>query len=210
MKKLLAFDLDGTLVDSRHDIAASANAALEAVGLPRRPADEIVRFVGGGARNLVARSVEPHIEKLEAALEAWHRHYSAHLLDTTRPYPGIAALLDELAPRFLLAVATNKPGRYARTICEALFPGRFVQVIGGDEGPRKPDPALLDRIAAAQGMPIAAYVGDMPIDRQTAAAYGCRFVGVTWGFGSFDAACPVAGDAAALRDLLAEGYMGRP
>jgi phosphoglycolate phosphatase len=199
---LIAFDLDGTLVDSRHDIAAAANAALLEVGLPRRPEEEVATFVGGGARNLIARCVEPHHEKLEEALAAWHRHYAARLLDETRPYPGIEALLGALAGDHLLAVATNKPGRYARTICDALFPGRFAQVIGGDEAPRKPDPAMLHALAEKQGARVAAYVGDMEIDRSTAAAYGCPFVAVGWGFGAFGPGPEVARSAAALGALL--------
>ncbi len=199
---LLAFDLDGTLVDSRQDIAASANAALEAVGLPRRAEDEVARFVGGGARNLVARCVDPHVDKLEEALAAWHAHYAEHLLDTTRPYPGIAEMLAALAPHCRLAVATNKPGSYARTICDALFPGVFVQVIGGDEAPRKPDPAMLHQIAAAQGEAIAAYVGDMPIDQRTAEAAGCAFVGVPWGFGAFEPGARVVRSAEQLLAAL--------
>jgi len=200
---LFAFDLDGTLVDSRADIAASANAALEAVGLPRKPDAEIARYVGGGARNLVARCVDPHVEKLEEALAAWHAHYALHLLDTTRPYPGIAAMLGRLAgDGHVLAVATNKPGRFARAICDALFPGRFAQVIGGDEAPRKPDPEMLRRIAEAERAPVAAYVGDMPIDERTAGAFGCPFVAVPWGFGTFAPGVPLAPDAAALERLL--------
>ena len=200
---LLAFDLDGTLVDSRHDIAAAANAALAEVGLPRRPEAEVAGFVGGGARNLIARCVEPHGEKLEEALAAWHRRYAARLLETTRPYPGIETLLAALGRAHVLAVATNKPGRYARAICDALFPGRFAQVIGGDEAPRKPDPAMLIEIAARQGERVAAYVGDMEIDARTAEAYGCPFVAVGWGFGAFPAGAKVARSAEELERLLA-------
>lgn len=201
--EIIAFDLDGTLVDSRIDIAAAANAALEAVGLPRRSEEEVIGFVGGGARNLVARCVDPHLDRIEEALEAWHRHYAVHLLDHTRPYPGIEAALEALARRSPLAVATNKPGRYARAIVDALFPGRFVQVVGGDEAPRKPDPRMLERIEETQGRRIACYVGDMEVDRRTALVHGCRFVGVGWGFGGFEEPVPVAKTAEDLRRLLA-------
>jgi phosphoglycolate phosphatase len=181
----ILFDLDGTLVDSRRDLAASVNFALRALALPERPAEEIFGFIGEGARRLLERSVAPRLEALEPALAAWSRHYAEHLLDTTRAYPGVAELLDRLRPP--LAVHTNKPGDFARRILDGLgLAPRFAQVVGGGDGPaRKPDPegarAILARLGVAPDR--AVYVGDSHIDVATAHAAGLRFVGVAWGLG---------------------------
>ncbi|MHB8420123.1 MAG: HAD family hydrolase [Myxococcales bacterium] len=181
----MVFDLDGTLVDSRLDLAVSVNAALRAVGLPERPPQEIFGFIGEGARRLVERSVAPRLELLEPALDHWSRHYADHLLDATRAYPGIPELLERLRPP--LAVHTNKPGGFARRILEGLgLAGRFARVVGGGDGwARKPDPAgalaLLGQLGVSPGR--AVYVGDSRIDVATARTAGMRFIGVAWGLG---------------------------
>lgn len=160
-------------------------------------------FVGHGARNLIARCVAPHHHLLEPALAAFRAHYARHLLDTTAAYPGIDELLAELHRRGVeLAVATNKPGGFARAICDVLFPGRFCRVIGGDEAPQKPDPAMVLRILEARGVvpADALLVGDMDVDEDTARAAGLRFLGAGWGtFGGLRPGAPIA---AAPRDVL--------
>jgi phosphoglycolate phosphatase len=138
--RLAILDLDGTLLDTLDDLAASANAALAEVGLPPRPRAEIERFVGDGARTLLARAVAPRHDLLEPALAAWWRHYRAHCLDRTRPFPGIPGLLTRAGRR--LAIHTNKPGSLARQILAGLgLLHPFAIVLGGDQAPRKPDPA---------------------------------------------------------------------
>jgi phosphoglycolate phosphatase len=176
-------DLDGTLVDTLDDLAASVNHALGAVGLPPRPLAEIRTFVGEGARRLVERAVGPHGHLAEPALAAWWSHYEAHCLDRTRPYPGIASLLAGAGRA--LAVHTNKPGALARTILGGLgLLERLAMVVGGDEAPRKPDPTgtleILARLGCAPGD--AVMVGDSRVDLATARAAGIPFVAVTWGF----------------------------
>ncbi len=181
----ILFDLDGTLVDSRLDLATTVNLALRDVGLSVRPPEEIFGFIGEGARRLLERSVSPHLEVLEPALAAWAGHYADHLLDTTGAYPGIAALLARLRPP--LAVHTNKPGTFARRLLDGLgLAPRFAFVLGGGDGPaRKPSPegalALLARLGVNPGR--AVYVGDSHVDVETARAAAMRFVGVAWGLG---------------------------
>lgn len=182
MSRLAIFDLDGTLVDSVDDLAASVNHALGVVGLPGRTLEEIRGFVGEGARVLLERSVAPHAERLEPALAAWRAHYQDHCLDRTRAYPGIPALLAGAGRA--LAVHTNKPGELARKILDGLgLASRFAVVLGGDEAPRKPDPAgvrlILDRVGASPEETV--FVGDSLVDLATARAAGVRHVAVTWG-----------------------------
>lgn len=186
--RLAIFDLDGTLVDTLEDISLAVNHALAVVGLPPRPRDEVVGFVGEGARRLVERAVAPHADRADAALAAWWHHYDAHCLDHTRPYPGIEALL--AAARVPLAVHTNKPGALARKILDGLGLGpRFLAVVGGDEAPRKPDPAgTLALVARAGATPASTvFIGDSHVDVATARAAGVAHVAVTWGFSTREA-----------------------
>ena len=167
MFRLIVFDLDGTLVDSRRDIADAANALLESCDANSLPEDRIGRMVGDGAATLVARAFAASgIERPEDALDRYLAFYSTRLLAHTRPYPGIAAVLRTLAESAALAVLTNKPLASTREILDGLDLARYFSagaVIGGD-GPyaRKPDPSGLRHLAVAAAVPLNAtlLVGD--------------------------------------------------
>jgi phosphoglycolate phosphatase len=184
----VVFDLDGTLVDSRADLAAAVNHVLAELGLPVIPLATVERYVGEGARVLVERALGAERATLvPRGLELFMDYYGAHLLDATRPYPGVPEALAALADRgVVLSVLTNKPAVMSRAIVEGLGLGaRFRAVLGGDSLPvRKPDPAGLDQLAAlattARGRMLL--VGDSPIDLRTAAAADVAFCGVAWGF----------------------------
>jgi phosphoglycolate phosphatase len=181
--KLAVFDLDGTLVDSREDLYLAVAHTLFELGLPPRSREEVVSYVGDGAVALVSRSIAPREHLLETAVALWREHYFRHLLDHTHLYPGIAAVLG--SARIPLAVHTNKPGAMARKILDGLgVSSRFVAVVGGDEGVRKPDPSGLLGIAARVGVSAeeTVLIGDSLVDHATAIAAGVRFVPVSWGF----------------------------
>ncbi len=185
MARLAVLDLDGTLVDSLDDLWASVNHALAAVGLPPRSREEVHGFVGEGVKLLLARAVAPHEHLLEPALAAWWPHYTAHCLDRTRAYEGIAAALAGAGR--VLAVHTNKPGALARKILDGLgLLPRFAAVTGGDEAPRKPDPTGLREIMARVGATPAetVFVGDSRHDVETGRRAGVPVVAVTWGLGT--------------------------
>lgn len=180
--RLAIFDLDGTLVDSVDDLAASVNHALARVGLPPRGREEIRGFIGNGARMLLARAVGARGELLEPALAAWRAHYEEHLLDRTRPYPGIPEALARAGRP--LAVLTNKPAPMARRILEGLgLATSFLAIVGGGDAPPKPDPAGARALLARAGVRAAdaVLVGDSPVDAETARSGGMAFVAVTWG-----------------------------
>jgi phosphoglycolate phosphatase len=197
--RLLVFDLDGTLVDSSRDIAASVNAALARVapGTAAIPLDAILSYVGEGARLLVERSLRHSGLGLSAdqVLTVYLECYAERLLDTTRLYPGVAEALEALAGT-TLAVLTNKPGDLSRAILKGLgVAGRFARVRGaGDVPSRKPDPAgLLGLMAEVSAMASETWmVGDSATDVDVARAAGVRVAGVTWGFhpGALRAAGP--------------------
>lgn len=190
MKKLVIFDLDGTLLDTLADLAESTNEALSLNGFPRHDIGEYKFFVGNGINKLFERAL-PEGAKTEANIQrvrkAFLAHYDVHNTDLSRPYPGIPALLEELQNAGVrLAVASNK---YQAATCKLIahfFPAiRFAAVLGQREGvPAKPDPAIVREILTLTGVEPAdaLYVGDSGVDMQTALQGGVTACGVTWGF----------------------------
>jgi phosphoglycolate phosphatase len=190
----IAFDLDGTLVDSRRDIADSANEVLQSYGHPARSEEAIGSMVGDGAAVLVARTFAAARAPVPPdALERFLEVYSRRLVRFTRPYQGIPELLERLAERAVLAVLTNKPAGATVSILEHFRLTRFFgnRVLGGDGPlPRKPSPAgLLKLIGDAVVPPSSAVmVGDSVVDVRTARAAGARACVTRYGFGFTPAA----------------------
>jgi phosphoglycolate phosphatase len=188
--RALLFDLDGTLLDTLGDLANSMNAVLEGRGLPRHEKDAYKQFVGDGMEMLVRRALpESHRgeQLVEACLLAMRNEYSGRWPETTRPYVGIAELLDALRVRRLrMAILSNKPDDFTREMVTALLtPWRFDAVVGArPEAPKKPDPTVALAIARDLGIPPARilYVGDSGTDMRTAVSAGMFPVGALWGF----------------------------
>ena len=184
---LIVFDLDGTLVETREDLARSVNCALEAEGLPCHPIETVVRFVGDGALKLVQRSVGAGFpdETCQRVLASFLEHYLEHCTDHAECYPGALEVLPMLAPA-RLGVLTNKPIAPTRKILNKLgLDPYFEDVIGGDSDlGRKPDPAailsLIEKSAAAPERTLL--VGDTSVDVLTARNCGCQIAGVQFGF----------------------------
>ena len=188
MKRLVVFDLDGTLVDSTADIATAFARAVERVAPGTPPLDvPVVRsLIGNGARNLVERGLARLgvSQPVAAVLPVFLEEYRSSLLDTTRLYPGTAEALAALQPR-VLAVLTNKPGDLSRALVEGLGLGHvFARVIGSGDGPAsKPDPAGLILLMEEFATPPAEtlMVGDSPVDVATGRAAGVAVAGVAYG-----------------------------
>jgi phosphoglycolate phosphatase len=187
---LVVFDLDGTLVDSRRDIADSANDTLVAYGAGPLSEEAIGRMVGDGAPVLVARAfAAAGAEKPADALDRFLTIYDERLLDHTKPYPGIPNVLSELSTRARLAVLTNKPVEPTRRILDGLDLTRYFGpnwVVAGD-GPfaRKPDPAGLQHLISSAGTSAGAtvLVGDSAIDWQTGLRANVKVCVARYGFG---------------------------
>jgi len=186
---LFVFDLDGTLIDSRRDIAESANALLESCGAPPLPEERVGRMVGDGAAVLVARAFTvAGIVAPPDALERFVAIYRERLLRHTRPYPRIPEVLADLAQRAELALLTNKPLAATKEILDGLDLARFFgpAVVAGDGAfPRKPDPSGLLHLSRAAGvLPSATVlVGDSTIDWRTARAASTAICLARYGFG---------------------------
>jgi phosphoglycolate phosphatase len=187
---LYVFDLDGTLVDSRRDIAESANELLEACGGSALPEEVIGRMVGNGAPTLVARAfAAAALQPPADALARFLRIYDRRLLVHTRPYDGIPDVLAALHVRAPLAVLTNKPHAATRSILAGLDLDKFFDVdavVAGDGAfARKPDPAGLLYLSARAGVRPATtlLVGDSLADWQTARSASASVCLAGYGFG---------------------------
>lgn len=191
--QLIVFDLDGTLIDSRRDIAESANALLVQCGAQPLPETQVGRMVGDGAATLIARAFHASgVERPPDALARFMAIYERGLTNHTRPYAGIVRVLDVLAARATLALLTNKPLRPTLTILERLSLERFFEpslVVGGDGPcPRKPDPAGLVDLGRRADVRADAtvLVGDSIIDCRTARAASTSMCMARYGFGFED------------------------
>jgi phosphoglycolate phosphatase len=193
--RFVVFDLDGTLIDSRRDLADSANEML--VGYDAAPLSEeaIGHMVGAGAAQLVARALAAaNVDvPLDDALARFLASYDRRLTNHTRPYPGIPELLDELsARRVKMALLTNKPLEPSGRILETFgLAGYFPLRVGGDgPWPRKPAPDglqfLMNEESAAPADTVL--VGDSTVDLQTARNAGVRICLARYGFGFADLA----------------------
>ena len=190
MFHLIVFDLDGTLVDSRRDLAEAANTMLVSCGADPLPEETIGRMVGDGAPTLVRRAFEAvgHPQPSDA-LERFLAFYDRRLLRHTRPYPGISDLLDRLATQATLAVLTNKPGDATRRILTGLDLSRHFaphHIVAGDGPfPRKPDPRGLQHlmISAGASPEETVLIGDSVVDWRTARGAATKICLARYGFG---------------------------
>ena len=196
--KLVIFDLDGTLIDSRLDLVHSVNAALRHIGRTELPDDVIASYVGDGAPILIQRALGGEVVDealVRKGLEFFLKYYREHKLDHTIVYPGIAEALAAIqnsasqsqngAPR-KLAVLSNKPVIPSKAIVDALGLGQFFsQIYGGNSfTTKKPDPEGARRLLEEYGVQPqnAAIIGDSHVDVNTGRNAGMVTVGVTYGF----------------------------
>jgi phosphoglycolate phosphatase len=211
---LVAFDLDGTLVDSHRDIADATNAVIADLGGTPLEMSVVTSFVGDGASVLIRRAMSRagiNVD-LRDALDRFLVHYDARLLATTQPYPGMVDVLTALRQTRRLAVLTNKPQQPSVRLLEGLgLMSFFDDVIGGDTAHgRKPDPAGLRAIISNAGATPAEtlLIGDSPVDRATARNAGTGICLARYGFGyrfegsEFDGTEHFIDEAAAILDLM--------
>ncbi|WP_260704864.1 HAD family hydrolase [Edaphobacter flagellatus] len=209
--RLIVFDLDGTLIDSRQDLCNSVNAMLVHLGKPELPEKVIASYIGDGASMLVRRALgDPEgdvhdAEYVNEALEFFLDYYREHKLDFTYVYPGVMESLEAIRtawPETLMAVLTNKPVNPSRAICDhfGLTPFFFQNYGGNSFHTKKPDPhglkTLIAEASAIAGLAIASgetlMIGDSDVDVLTARNCGAQSIGCTFGLAphSLEAAEP--------------------
>ena len=214
--KAVIWDLDGTLLNTLDDLAASTNAALEANGLPARTKDEVRRFVGNGIHKLIERAM-PELgaqhPAFQAVLDDFVTHYGQHSKDHTAPYEGIMEVLDTLAAQGIkLAIVSNKIDFAVKELSRDYFGRRMCSAVGDDPSRRK-KPAPDSVFEAMLQMNVTAgetvYVGDSDVDVMTARNAGIPCIAVTWGFRSEESlieagACHIARRPKDILSLLAQ------
>ena len=184
------FDLDGTLLDTLTDLAASVNYALRTHGIPEHTIDDVRRFVGNGVRKLMERAVPDGTDNplFDETFATFRQHYMEHSLDTTRPYDGIPETLAALkAKGCRLAVVSNKMMAATQELCRHFFPDTVEVAIGEHEAAgirKKPAPDTV--IAALRQLGVgeegAVYIGDSDVDIATARNSSLPCISVLWGF----------------------------
>ena len=188
MTKAIVFDLDGTLLDTLTDLAASTNYALRSCGMPEHSIDDVRRFVGNGVRMLMTRAV-PDGEsnpRFDEALSVFRQHYMQHCLDTTCPYPGIMDALARLKEKgMMLAIVSNKMQAATEELRQHFF-SQYIDVAIGESAAirKKPAPDTVNEALRLLGISHdeAIYVGDSDVDIDTARAAMMPCASVLWGF----------------------------
>ena len=204
MYRTVIFDLDGTLLNSIGDLAAAANYVCRKNRWPEHTEEEIMGMVGHGIPNLVRQFSPADARSTLMVLNTtsqFNQYYGCHNLELTRPYEGMAELLQQLkAAGAQLAVCSNKADNFSRAIVEHYYPGVFDLVRGNLNGmPVKPDPTVVREIMRDLDASYlsAVMVGDSSVDIQTGHNAGIKACGVTWGFRSRENLVEAAADAIA-------------
>jgi len=189
-KKIIIFDLDGTLLNTLNDLADSTNYALERLGYPKRTVEEVCNFVGNGVAKLIERALpggEGNAD-YEKCLEIFKTNYSQNMYNKTAPYDGIIDMLKDLRSAGChIAVVSNKFDAAVKELCSKYFPGLIDVAIGENEAcgiKKKPAPDTI--IAAVESfcgkIEDCIYIGDSDVDIMSAKNSGMPCISVTWGF----------------------------
>lgn len=188
MKKLIIFDLDGTLIDTLEDLKNAVNYGLKIGNYPKKNREDVRKAIGNGVAILVSRCIPNGMDNpdYQSALSEFRKYYSIHHSDNTQPYPGVKEILINLKSNGCkLAVATNKLIDISRVLIESMYPGLFDYIQGDEPGmDRKPAPMMLDSLCQRFGIDKkdTFYVGDTNVDMQTAVNAKVDYVLVTYGY----------------------------
>lgn len=188
MKKLIVFDLDGTLVNTIYDIANSMNKALEEYGFKTHSTDEYINFIGEGVIVLGKKAIGEEVseEILNSVITRYKEIYKRNLTNLSKPYPNMNEVLDELLSKgYKLGVISNKPHEDTKEVINYYFPNKFSYVQGAKEGvSRKPSPMAMEILINEFNLDISevSYVGDSQYDAMFSENCGCDYYLFTYGY----------------------------
>ncbi len=206
MKKIVIFDLDGTLLDTLEDLKNAVNYALNFKEWPQKSKEEVRQAIGNGVAKLIQRTVPKGIskEEYESTLEIFKKYYGSHYDVETKPYPGLFQMLRKLKQDgFLLAVCTNKIQGTASYLVKHFFPNLFDYVQGDETGvPKKPEPHMIEKILKhfSLNSSEAIYVGDTDVDRLTAINSHLDYALVEYGYRTKEELSVLCPDSIVLTD----------
>ena len=205
LKKLIFYDLDGTLVDTKEDIARAANFMLQKMGAPPIDVEEIAGYVGLGVFHLIGNCLKTEdAKRIEKGIKIYRTYYGEHMLDHSRLFPGVPEMLEHFKGGTQL-VFTNKPNPYSYDMLKALgVVGFFAEVLaGGGDYPKKPDPAGVLAMLEKFKVPAeqALFIGDSRVDIETARKSGIEAAVITHGFSDREAL------QSASPDMIAEDFV---
>ena len=210
MKKLLIFDLDGTLIDTLEDLKNAVNYGLKSGNYPEKDIEDVRQAIGNGVAVLVSRCIPDGMDNpdYQMALSEFRKYYSKHHSDNTKPYPYVRDVLINLKSQgYLLAVATNKLIDISCVLIEKMYPGLFDYVQGDEPGmERKPAPMMVESLCRRFNVEKkdAFYIGDTNVDMQTAVNSGVDYVLVTYGYRTKDelkVQCPNSPTIDSIKEL---------
>ncbi len=187
MKKVILFDLDGTLVNSLEDLCDATNYMLEKLGFEKRTINEVQSFIGNGIDMLTRRAVGKKEYDFDLGMKYFKEYYSENMCNKTMPYENINFVIDKLKDNgFKLGVVTNKTQKPAEKVVKNYFGDKFDVVIGTDleKRKKKPDAEPIELALKTLGLEKkdCIYIGDSEVDIQTAKNSQVDFLGVTWGY----------------------------
>lgn len=212
MQKIAFFDLDGTVLNTLPDITNSANYALDCLGFPTQSIEQVRMAIGHGIRNLLRDLLGCNdLEILEKCREIFKAHYDVHKMDITRPFEGIEQLLKELKSEgWQLALISNKYDGATKELAKKFFDKIFDGVYGSfDNIAAKPDKEIFDLVCKEMNIPKdnIIYIGDSEVDCEFARNCNMKFIGVDWGFRTYDqlkeaGASVIASTPSQLKELI--------
>ncbi|MCB5261652.1 MAG: HAD family hydrolase [Candidatus Cloacimonetes bacterium] len=207
--KAVIFDLDGTLLDTMNDIAGAVNRGLKDLGYPQHPVEAFKSFVGNGQTELVKRALpekQRNAKNIESMSKKFWDYYDLEWYLSTRPYPGVLYMIQlAVARKVKLAILSNKAHYFTKKMIRHFFRGAMIRhtknpfgIYSGEQidKPTKPDPTLALELAIK--LKVApeniAFMGDMPVDIETAKRAGMIAVGAAWGFSGREALIQAGAD----------------
>lgn len=188
MKKMIIFDLDGTLLNTLTTLKDTLNCALTAANLPNVSLKQTSDMIGRGIRNLILQASN-NDERIDYMYDVFMDYYRENYLVNTFPYEGIVEVVNKLKEKYILGVISNKNGEISQKLIEHFFPNKFDFIIGDRMGfPRKPDPTVINYIMEKYGLTTAdfIYIGDSEVDVQTIKNANLNGLVVCYGFRSED------------------------
>ena len=177
----ILWDLDGTLLNTLDDLTDAANYTLAQFGCPERTKEEVRQFVGNGVLRLIEQAAQGSNADVQEMMAVYQQYYRENCRNKTKPYDGVAEVLEQLGEKYPMAIVSNKPDAAVKALCSDYFP-KLYAVGESARCPRKPAPDMVWQTMEKLGVDRCVYIGDSEVDVLTAQNAKVPCISVTWGF----------------------------